>query len=389
MCASPTHDAAIVPVNLRYRSRTIHAMGIGQTSFSPKILEIGLRSRMRHAFPDTTEFYSTAEEREDVGPVRQRHEVSLGSLRGLARRLADPSFDLVVVYPPANTPWSLRGISRCFFRRSALRGNVPFFRMFGQQMIRGRVAAPIAVVDEDDPPVIFRHHVYLLDKATLYFKRELPTDHWRVFMGTLHSRVPTPRFRSSRRNRCRIEKLRPISIGLPADALDRWKAQLLSAREKVVDVFFAGRASDSTTVREHGLREIKALTAKGIRVEILERLLPLNEYLARCARAWLVWCPEGLGWDCFRTYETALCGSVPLISRQTILRYEPLLDGMHALYYDVEPGALSHAIETALKNRDRLAMMSAQARAHVLEHHTLAATARYIAKSTLARANNT
>jgi hypothetical protein len=41
-------------------------------SFRPNILEIGYRSRMRHAFPDTTEFYSTVDEheREDMGPVQ-------------------------------------------------------------------------------------------------------------------------------------------------------------------------------------------------------------------------------------------------------------------------------------------------------------------------------
>ncbi len=368
-------------------SQKLDAMPIDQTSFSPRVLEIGHRSRMRHAFPDTTEFYSTAEEKEDIGPVRERHSVSLGALPGLARRLADPSFDLVVVYPPSNAPWSLRGLTRSLLRRSVLRGNIPFFRMFGQQMLRGRVAAPIAVVDEDDPPVIFRHHVYLLDKAMLYFKRELPTDLWRVFMGTLHSRVPTPRFRARLRNRRRIEKLRPISVGVPSDALDRWNAQPVPASEKKVDVFFAGRVINST-VRERGLQEMQALAAKGIIVDVPDRPLPMQEYLARCARSWLVWCPEGLGWDTFRTYEAALCGSVPVISRQSIVRYEPLLDGTHAFYHDIEPGELTRTIEAVLKDRARLLAMGEQARTHVLAHHTLAASARYIAETTLAQANN-
>jgi glycosyltransferase involved in cell wall biosynthesis len=341
---------------------------------------------MRHAFPDTTEFYSTAEEREDVGPVRQRREVSLAALPGLVRRLADPKFDLVVVYPPANTPWSLRGIGRSLFRRSALSGNIPFFRMFGQQMLRGRVAAPIAVVDEDDPPVILRHHVYLLDKATLYFKRELPTDHWRVFMRTLHPRVPTPRFRSIQHNRGRIAKLRPISIGLRPEVLEDWKPEPLPPAEKKTDVFFAGRATNSSTVRERGLYELQALAGKGISVDVPDCPLPLDEYLARCARSWLVWCPEGLGWDCFRTYEVAFCGSVPLISRQSIELYRPFIDGMHAFYHEVEPGGLSRAVEAALTDRGRLTAMSEQAKAHVVEHHTLAASARYIAESTLAHA---
>jgi hypothetical protein len=358
-------------------------------SFHPNILEIGHRSRMRHAFPDTTEFYSTVDERErgDTGPVRQRHEVSIGTLPGLARRLADPSFDLVVVYPPASTPWSFRGISRCLLRRSALRGNIPFFRMFGQQMLRGHVAAPIAVIDEEDSPVVFRHHVYLLDKSTLYFKRELPTDHWRAFMGTLHPRVPTPRFRATPRNRRRMEKLRPISLGLKPDVPVRWNAQPLSASEKKIDVFFSGKTSNSSTIRERGLRELKALAAKGIIVDLPERPLPMDEYLARCARSWLVWCPEGLGWDCYRTYEAAYCGSVPLISRQAIESFQPFIDGTHAFYHDVGPGALTRAIGAALKDRGRLLAMAKQAKAHVVKHHTLAASARYIVESTLACAN--
>src|SRR5260370_38419160 len=118
-------------------SEKLDAMSIGQTSFSPRILEIGHRSRMRHAFPDTTEFYSTAEEKEDIGPVRELHSVSLGALPGLARRLADPSFDLVVVYPPSNAPCSLRGLTRSLLSRSVLRGNIPSFSTFGQQIVHG------------------------------------------------------------------------------------------------------------------------------------------------------------------------------------------------------------------------------------------------------------
>ena len=75
------------------------------------------------------------------------------------------------------------------------------------------------------------------------------------------------------------------------------------------------------------------------------------EYLARCARAWLVWAPEGYGWDCFRPYEAALAGSVPLISRQTIERYEPFIDNQHCIYYDVEVGHLALAVRRALQDR--------------------------------------
>ena len=78
------------------------------------------------------------------------------------------------------------------------------------------MSAPVAVLDFDDPPVIDRANAFLLDRAAVYFKRELPPDHWQAFTGTLHWRVPTPRFRESPRNRARVAKLAPIALGIEA-----------------------------------------------------------------------------------------------------------------------------------------------------------------------------
>ncbi|MGK2961646.1 MAG: glycosyltransferase, partial [Gemmatimonadaceae bacterium] len=128
------------------------------------------------------------------------------------------------------------------------------------------------------------------------------------------------------------------------------------------------------------------LQADGFRIEIHEGGLSPSEYLARCARAWLVWAPEGYGWDCFRSYEAAFAGSVPLISRQTIERHEPLMDIDHALYYDNEPGQLTKTIQRALNNRDQLLLTAQAARAQVLRHHTPQALARHVVESTLAAA---
>ena len=72
------------------------------------------------------------------------------------------------------------------------------------------------------------------------------------------------------------------------------------------------------------------------------------------------------------------------MKRQTVDRHEPLKDGIHALYYDVEPGELTRVITTALADKDGLARIAAAGRAHVLQHHTPAAIARYIVATTLA-----
>jgi glycosyltransferase involved in cell wall biosynthesis len=153
---------------------------------------------------------------------------------------------------------------------------------------------------------------------------------------------------------------------------------------KDIDVFFAGRLKESSSVREHGLEELMQLQKQGIRIDIQDGGLSAPEYLARCARAWLVWAPEGYGWDCFRTYEAAFAGSVPLISRQTIERYEPLSDNEQCFYYDVESGQLAQTVLRALNDRDHLLKMAEAAREHVMRHHTPQALARHIVSTTLA-----
>jgi hypothetical protein len=302
----------------------------------------------------------------------------------LRKRLASREVDLVVVQPAQHTPWSFRGLARDLFRREALRGRPPLFRTLGPQMVRGNVQAPIAVWDVDDGPMIFAHNFYLLDRADLYFKRELPPDHWRVFMGTGHSRLPTLRYRAAPSRQTRIAKLQPISLGPPFGVTGHPAAVPLAPEQKTADVFFSGRVENSSTVRARGLAELLRLRDAGLRIDIADKPMPLADFLLRCAQAHIVWAPEGYGWECFRTYEAALCGSVALLNRQTIERYLPLKDGVHALYYDVEPGELTSVVTAALADKARLSRIAAAGRNHVLQHHTPAAIARYIVSTTLA-----
>jgi len=351
-------------------------MEAGPWRAAPQILEIGTSPFMWHAFPATTEFYSSWHDETTSAPEQNRHIVSLVTMPRLARRLVDPSLDLIVVHAPPFRPWGGRALVRALFRRSALNGNLPAFRGFGAELLRFPVAAPIVILDLEDTTTIARSNLFLLDKAALYFKRELPTDHWQVFAGTAHWRVPTPRFRADRRNRERIAKLRPISLGLPFAVSQRDFSPPIG--EKTIDVFFAGRICDSSTVRQRGFAELLALHRAGYAIDVSDSALRLEEYLARCSRAHLVWSPEGFGWQCFRTYEAAMCGAVPLCSRPGIERYRPLVEGVHAIYYDVEPGELTRTVEAALADRERLRVIGAAARKHVQTFHTPAAIARHI-----------
>jgi hypothetical protein len=345
---------------------------------APNIVEIGAVPYMWEVFPDTTEFHSSWLDETTSAPAQGRHIVSLATLPRLVRRLADPSIDLIVVHAPPFSPWSARGLVRTLFRRSMLGGNLAMLRGIGAELLRWPAAAPIVVLDFEDATTIPRSNLFLLDKAALYFKRELPADHWQVFAGTAHWRVPTPRFRAQKRNRERIAKLRPISLGVPFTVARRVAASPPAAGEKTIDVFFAGRIRDSSTVRERGFAELLALRRDGYAIDVSDAALPLDEYLERCARAHLVWSPEGYGWQCFRTYEAAICGAAPLCSRPGIERCSPLIEGVHAVHYDIEPGGLTRAVKAALVDRARLRAIGAAAREHVQAFHTPAAIARHV-----------
>ena len=63
------------------------------------------------------------------------------------------------------------------------------------------------------------------------------------------------------------------------------------------------------------------------------------------------------------------------MNQPSIERHQPLLDGIHGLYYDPESGFLTAAIEQALADKDRLRTIARAGKAHVLAHHTVTAIA--------------
>ena len=123
---------------------------------------------------------------------------------------------------------------------------------------------------------------------------------------------------------------------------------------------------------------IDELKSQGIRVIVLDRKIERKEFLQMCAKSYLVWSPEGGGWDCYRHYEAAYAGSVPIINYPTIQRHYPLVDQCHALYYGIEGDHLKQVIMKALADRECLITMGQAGRKHVLKHHTHEALAQYV-----------
>ncbi|MDQ4061212.1 MAG: glycosyltransferase [Pseudomonadota bacterium] len=346
-----------------------------------RVLEIGDRWLFAEAMPANTLLLWTG-----IRPLpatEGRMNFGLRAARLLLAALRRGGFDLIVCHVPNYHPLGWRWIGRLISLYVIL-FPLHVLRTSGVLFLKLPTRTPIAVVDTEDHTAVNRHNFFLFPKCRAFFKRELPADHWKVFLKTAHPNLPTPRLRRRRFYREAVEKLRPISLGISEAKLARVPA---AAEEKTVDVFFAGSTANSL-VRARGMEQLLALRREGYVVDIADAKMTLEEYFARCARAWLTWSPEGYGWECFRHYEAAACRSVPVINQPSIYRYRPLLNGVHCVHYDVEEDGLRKAVIEALQDKPRLAAMAEAAREHVLRHHAQRRLCDYILETSLGRSGD-
>ena len=328
-----------------------------------KILEIGQFCHVKRALPAQTTSIFTGENWAECDGLDCR-VFDFKLLPWLRRGVRRGDWDIVICHVPVRPVWdrkhglgiALKGLLRRFIHS----------RTLGTHLLLPSGASPFVLLDFNDEPWIPGHAFGLLDQALLYFKRELPTDFAKAFLDQSPALRTHPDAMSSSFVQRNLVKLRPMSAPIPPEVVQM--AMETQAR-KDRDVFFVG--SVNSTIRAAGLPVLRALEAEGVRVDIAEGGLSKQEYLARCARSWLTWSPEGYGWECFRHYEASLCLSVPVLSPPGIFRHHPLREGDHAIYYSAEGDGLRRAVTAALASKLRLEATALAARDHVLRHHTL------------------
>ncbi|XHR28869.1 MAG: glycosyltransferase [Chthoniobacteraceae bacterium] len=240
-------------------------------------------------------------------------------------------------------------------------------------------APRLVILDMEDRPIIDNMRFRAASLCRLYFKRELPQNPCNAFLYTTARNEDNGNIQRQPGFAKILAKLKPISLGVEPGLA---KGAEPGNAGKKYDVFFAGTTYNRPT-RLSGLEQLRRLRAEGYRVDLPEERLSQEEFWERCAQSLVVWCPEGFGWDCFRTYETAAVGAVPLIQYPTIQRHAPLIDGEHALYYGVEEGQLYVKLKAALADREHLREMGRRAREHVERHHTFDLLARYVIEESL------
>lgn len=337
----------------------------------PSLIEIGNFVLLARVFPEKCAWYWMGKQR--PGPVAAyQRRLTLPNVFDLRRKLRADSTRLAFVHVPIRPKRTFdQGILRM------LHGD------FGMLAFREVLAAkdcPLVGLDFNDATELSDVALKILERSICFFKRELPTDIRRL----LPKAASSAQVKLVERN---AHKFMPIPLGLCSSRISNLP-QVTEA--KIYDLFFSGDTSSTVRKGEFGL--LKKLRELGVTVYLPDTRLSQQEFLKVCAQSYLVWSPEGAGWDCFRHYEAAASGSVPVMNMPPITCYQPLVHNQHALYYvsefrgksasgpefqDLSEGFVS-TVTKALEDRQRLEQMGKAAREFVLRHHSHEAVVNHI-----------
>lgn len=259
------------------------------------------------------------------------------------------------------------------------------FCLFGKA-VRHRI--PIALINRSDNGRLLPGSDWFYRRCHAAFVREL---HPQPEMALQHLYSPTGGNPQTNKRARRLmgwidpaspsdrnlDKLRPISLGVSPEVASK----IPTKDSKEWDVFFAG------DLKEKGLRgrlvdELRSLSGRSDLKILLKPRLPLPEYLASVASSRLTLSPPGMGWDCWRHYESMLAGSIPLMTYPVIQQHQAGIDGEHCFYFSPDPGGLTRCLEKVLAHRERLPQIAEAGRRLVLEKHTFPKLEEYIIRET-------
>ncbi|MCE0482617.1 MAG: hypothetical protein LV479_00075 [Methylacidiphilales bacterium] len=331
-----------------------------------RILEVGDLAYLQIIRPESVDFFYIGKKTSEPKP-----RLTWRDFFELRRRLHAGHYDAVVlsIFAASSPIW--RRDRNFISNISRIGRNLTLFHAFGPEIVlellRG-LDVPLIILDrKDDPDRIPSHFLPILARCEKYYWREMPVKLENGFLFTTGRLEDTSAVRKCAVFKENRHKIEPISLGVP------WREiyDHVAGEPKTYDVFYAGSTKGSR-VRSDGLAQLLELRNEGMRVLIGEEGQPYSfeEYITLCARSWLVWSPEGHGWDCFRHYESCLAHSIPVMNYPRIRRHQPLMEGEHAFYYGVEGDHLKKVIRAALaRSENERRAMADRARAHVREHH--------------------
>ncbi|GJE80341.1 glycosyltransferase family protein [Methylorubrum thiocyanatum] len=347
----------------------------------PRILEFGLMPLVTNAFPERTTFLDTRLRWADVRTRAPRSGSLAARVLRLARRVAGighaclvQDYDIVVarcVGPvnsagramPVHAALSLLGL--------AFRGLV----LFAARGPRVR----LAILDVTDHLTIHPRDRSFLRRCDLFFKRELAANPWNTLETVLPRGACAGHARQDPACLALRAKLRPFALGIEAAALK----PPVPASARRYDLFYAGSAQ-GIAFRETLAGILPRLATRGWRVHAPTHRLSREAFADAITRSRFCLSPGGVGWDCYRHYEVAALGSVPIFDTRPLTGIEPFLHGREGFYLDPQED-LERALDSLLRTDDAAVdRMTAAAQALVTRVYTFDALARYVIAETLA-----
>ena len=344
----------------------------------PSLVEIGNFVVIARVLPQKCAWYWMGKQR--PGPVAAyQRRLTLPNVFDLRRKLNEETTRLAFVHVPIRP--------KRFFDQGILRMLHGDFGLFGFREVLSAKQCPLVGLDFNDATEMSDTAMSILERSICFFKRELPTDISRLLPRNASASLRL----SLERN---AHKLMPISLGLSPDRIANLPPP---GNEKIYDVFFSG--DTSSEVRKGEFKLLEKLKTLGVRVFQPSTRLSQQEFLKACAQSYLVWSPEGAGWDCFRHYEAAVSGSVPLMNVPPITPYKPLAHNQHGIYYVSGLGHRSApapdfqavsddfitTVMRALEDRPRLIQMGRAAREFALKFHPHEAIVNHIVQTAESR----
>jgi hypothetical protein len=329
-----------------------------------RILEFGEEDVFNYLLPEGTTRYGASPSREKNKKARP---FTFAEAIKLWRDMSGNPYDVV----------SIAGFKKpVFSRHFSLKRNVSSFFKYlrcpsGLGIYLGiflarRHKVPILVFDSVDTMLIEASSFFTLSVGKAYFKRELPQNNWHAFLGTTPRNGDVSNIRRQPFFAENMPKVKPFPLHLGQSA---YEFEPVDAGQKQFDIFYAGD-NPKTTVRTSGFKVLQKMRYMGFQVDLPQERLTSEEFFKRIKSSWLVWSPEGSGWECHRHYETLVNGAVPLMNYPTIHRYKPLIHGVHGLYYGCEADDLIRVAVEALKDKQGLLKMVEQGREHLQSFYT-------------------
>lgn len=136
-------------------------------------------------------------------------------------------------------------------------------------------------------------------------------------------------------------RIRPIPIGIASQewqhgSVENFNQVLKDSDDgpKAIDLYANFNLNTNYSVRVEALRAIRDIQSdKRIRVEICTDTIPHIDYVMKLSQSRYVASPEGNGLDCHRTWEAAMMGAIPIVTKGSIVD-SGLFSGMPVMTID-------------------------------------------------------